>query len=350
MLGAALKETTGLFERRFLLNALLPALVLVGLCGAVAVGSTAGPKAGLAAWNRQDTLLKALYSVAFVAAVVLVATWLSGLNALLLRWYEGDWSRRPWRLLAGVGRRWHSRVHARLRPERLPDYQRLYSGYPPDLAEVMPTRLGNILKNAVLHPEGRYGIDAALVWPRLYPLLPADHRATLAAIRADLEFFLTVSFLAGLFSTASGLFLLVTGAPAGLFLLCYAGGAAVALIGYACALGPARLYGEQVKVTFDVYRGDLLKQLGHESGSEDEEWVLWEALAQQWYRGAPIAATLRAAAEPADDVDGVGDVGDVGSSEGPGGRRAWRVVRLPLSAWFVILTLVVGAVGASLLV
>ncbi|MEZ7125434.1 hypothetical protein ACBR40_08850 [Nonomuraea sp. AD125B] len=284
-----------------------------------------------------------MYSIAFLAAVVLVATWLSGMSTLLLRWYEGDWTRRPWRLLARAGRHWHTHVHAGLRPAELPDYQRLYSGYPSDVAEIMPTRLGNILKNAVLHPEERYGIDAALVWPRLYPLLPADHRATLAAVRADLEFFLTISFLAGFFSTASGLFLLATGAPAGLFLLCHTGGAAVALLSYACALGPARLYGEQVKVTFDVYRGDLLAHLGHEAGSEDEEWVLWEALAQQWYRGAPVAATVRAAAA----------VRAAPTPRQPatvtGGRRAWHRVRLPLSGWFLILAVLTGAAGASLL-
>ncbi|MEV1005017.1 hypothetical protein [Nonomuraea sp. NPDC050202] len=337
MLGTALKETTGLFERRFLLNALLPALVLIGLCGAVVVGSTVGPQTGLAVWNRQDPLLKALCSVAFAAVVVLIATWLSGLTAPLLRWYEGDWNRRPWRWLAGAGRRWHTGVFSRLRPEDLGHYQRLYAGYPPDAEEVMPTRLGNILKNAALYPEERYGIDAALVWPRLYPLIPADHRATLAAARADLEFFLTVSGLAAFFSTASGLFLLAAGAPAGLFLLCHAGGAAVALLSYVCALGPARLYGEHVKVTFDVYRGDLLKHLGHEVSSEDEEWVMWEALAKQWYRGVPVAVTVRAAHLPA-------------ATARPPRETPRRRVRLPLTVWFLLLTALTSAMGALLLV
>uniref|UniRef100_UPI003F498376 hypothetical protein n=1 Tax=Nonomuraea bangladeshensis TaxID=404385 RepID=UPI003F498376 len=71
--------------------------------------------------------------------------------------------------------------------------------------------------------------------------------------------------------------------------------------------------------------------------------MLWGALAQQWYRGAPVAATVRAAAavraaptprQPATAT---------------GGRRAWHRVRLPLSGWFLILAVLAGAAGASLL-
>ncbi|SEG99297.1 hypothetical protein SAMN05444920_112346 [Nonomuraea solani] len=306
--------------------------MLIVLFGAVVVGSTVGPQAGLAAWNRQDPLLKALCSVAFAAVVVLLATWLSGLTAPLLRWYEGDWNRRSWRWLAGAGRGWHTGVFSRLRPKDLGHYQCLYTSYPQDAEEVMPTRLGNILKNAALYPEELYGIDAALVWPRLNtpdPGRPPRHARRRPCRPGVLPHRLQPGRL---LLTASGLFLLAAGAPAGLFLLYHAGGAAVALLSYVCALGPARLYGEHVKVTFDVYRGDLLKHLGH----EDEEWVMWEALAKQRYRGVPVAMTVRAAELPA-------------ATARPRREAPRRRVRLPLSAWFLLLTALISAAGALLL-
>lgn len=349
MLGTALKESTGLFDRRFLINALLPSLVLIGLSGLVVLGSGTGLQTALATWNRQDALVKTLYTVAFMVLTVMTAAWVSGVTALLLRWFEGDWRRRPGRWLAAVGRRCHARRFQRLRPLDPDDYRRLYFSYPSAAEEVMPTRLGNVLKNCELHAQDRYGIDAALVWPRLYPLLPADHRAGLAAARSDLEFFLSVSALAAVFSAAAGVFLTTSGAPAGLFLLCHAGGAAVALLSYLCALGPARIYGEQVKVAFDVYRTELLKHLNREAAGEEEELVMWEALAQQWYRGVPVSATVAAASvgiTPGATVAAAAEDGGSPRPNVPHRRIRLWVPSLPLSAWYSILVLLTSSTGA----
>jgi hypothetical protein len=330
VLGTVIKETNGLFDRRFLVNALLPTLVLIGLLGVVTIVPTIGARAALITWNRQDTLIKALYSLAVILVAVLLAACLAGSTASLVRLFEGYWTTPAGRFLARAGRRWHQSRLATLDPEDGADYQLIHANYPTSAQEVMPTRIGNILKNAELHPEERYGIDAVLIWPRLHPLLPADHRAALAAARSDLEFFLTLAALAAFFSLSCAGFLVLARAGAGLFLLCHCGGAAVALLSYLGALAPARRYAQQVKVTFDVYRAELLAVLGHQGTHEDDEPRLWDALAKQWYRGVPVATTLQAPPSPP-------------PPEPPPAaeRRA-----LPLSAWAAIVVVLTGVAGA----
>ena len=63
----------------------------------------------------------------------------------------------------------------------------------------MPTRLGNILRAAESYPHDRYGADAVLTWPRLFPLLPDRLTASLTAARAEIE----QVVVAGLFSAFS---------------------------------------------------------------------------------------------------------------------------------------------------
>jgi hypothetical protein len=47
----------------------------------------------------------------------------------------------------------------------------LLERYPSSDDDIMPTMLGNILRTAEEHAGGRYGLDAVIVYPRLYPFL-----------------------------------------------------------------------------------------------------------------------------------------------------------------------------------
>ncbi|TYB45524.1 hypothetical protein [Actinomadura chibensis] len=337
MLGSVVKEAGGLLDRRFFLNSLLPVLVFLGASALAVAAGTSGTAAAADHWNRWSGPVKTLTVAGFAVVAMLAAAWLSSASTGLVRLYEGYWSGPLGRPPRGWGVRWHRRRLAALDPRDDADYARLHTSYPGREAELQPTRLGNILKNSELHPEARYGIDAVLVWPRLHPLLPADQRASLAAARAEMEFFLTVSVLAAAFSAGVGAFLAAAGADVPLFLLCHWGGAALALAAYACSLAPARIYGQQVKVTFDVHRGLLLKALGHPRPDEPDEPVLWRALARYWYRGVPLTATFHAAAavpeQPPDEDPTL-----------PRPRFA-----LPLTAWAALAFLATGTLGALLL-
>jgi hypothetical protein len=125
----------------------------------------------------------------------------------------------------------------------------------------MPTRRGNILKNAELYPKDRYRIDAVLIWPRLYYLLPERFIQTFAEARGALDFMLVISSLSGAFALISAGYLLYVRGPMQLFFICNPGGLFIAWLAYKGAIDGALIYAQQIKVAFDLYRNDLLKQM-----------------------------------------------------------------------------------------
>lgn len=65
--------------------------------------------------------------------------------------------------------------------------------YPPELHEVMPTRLGNVLRSVDILVGKRYHLDAGLIWSRLQPNLPKDFAESLNDVRMGLDMMLTLS-------------------------------------------------------------------------------------------------------------------------------------------------------------
>jgi hypothetical protein len=67
--------------------------------------------------------------------------------------------------------------------------------YYPNKDRLLPTALGNILRAGEDITTDRYGLDAVVVWPRLYPLLPKELKSILNDLRNQLDFSIFVSFL-----------------------------------------------------------------------------------------------------------------------------------------------------------
>jgi hypothetical protein len=164
---------------------------------------------GLMAWWEYLLGLPALAQVGWLVAALLVlnasAAVMERLRLPLLRLLEGYW---PWPLhlleapLSALVRRrvqrqrerWSDLMQQResqpLTPAERMELARLEQArldFPPDLADLRPTAVGNILRAVERRVVHRYGLDAVLLWPRLWLLLPEDARQEIAAARESLD-------------------------------------------------------------------------------------------------------------------------------------------------------------------
>jgi hypothetical protein len=70
---------------------------------------------------------------------------------------------------------------------RLAAVRRRLKQFPAEPDDVMPTRVGNVLRAMEEHANSRYGLDAIVVWPHLWLTLPSDARSDITAARAPLD-------------------------------------------------------------------------------------------------------------------------------------------------------------------
>jgi hypothetical protein len=117
-------------------------------------------------------------------------------------------------------------------------------------SELLPTRVGNILRAAETRPRHRYGLDVVLIWPRLWLVLPDTTRKELASARASLD----ASVAAAIWGTAFVAFTPFTN---------------WALVGLVVTLAavlwwvPARaeVFADLIEATVELYRIALYRQL-----------------------------------------------------------------------------------------
>ncbi|MEU9702395.1 hypothetical protein [Streptomyces sp. NPDC047981] len=285
MFTTTLGEAAQFAGRRFVRVALLPSLVFCASLIVVAVlGGERPPRSVLTAWQAQPIEVKALLVAGFLTAVLVVSAFLDSAQLALVRCAEGYWGRFADLSFGRFGRSCH-----RLRLLRHADGP-AHHLYPPRsrLHEVRPTRLGNILKAAELYPQLRYGIDAVLVWPRLFHLLPDGLLGALATARADLSALLVRSLLSCAFAVLGAGYVAAHGGPPELLLFCLWGGVLLAWASYRGALNAAVVHGQHVRVAFDLHRNDLLEALGEERhpGAEAER-DRWRRICLFWHRGVP---------------------------------------------------------------
>lgn len=298
MFSTVLKEITDYLDRRFVFTLLFPSLLFwSGLLAVFALNSDL--MTILTTWEQQTTTIKTIQIVAALVWVTFFAHVVANQLTWLTRQFEGYWDWLPFT----VGRRfrqmrldYYSKVLKALdSTDNAGGYERIYYGYPlPDEAEhLMPTRLGNILKNAELYPFQRYQVDSVLMWPRIYVILPKEYATLLGDAKASLDLMLVISALSGLFALVSGSYFLIVDGPWYYFLVCFSGGLILARLAYCSALQAAIPYAQLIKSAFDLYREDLLDKMGYKRPkSLDAEIKLWDNLCKLVYRGAPEDAAM----------------------------------------------------------
>jgi hypothetical protein len=273
MLTDQLQGLQGVFNRRFLFNALLPTLSAV-TANAVCLTVYLGAWPSLTGWwVSLDALTRAVAVLGYLTAVWFAAVGVSSLWRAIVRFFEGyplrHFSERLWRPAPGV--QWHQQKLRYLRNE-LADGAQAYYLYPRErwVDEVLPTRLGNILLAAERYPIERYGIDPAFFWPRLYPLLPSQFQQDYEEFVREYEFPLTVAALSFISGGICGIAAVATGQSPAVFALSFAGPITLGYASYVLALQSAIEMAEQQRVAFDLYRDRLLEAWPSVPDVEDE--------------------------------------------------------------------------------
>jgi hypothetical protein len=299
--GSVLAGTTGLLDKRFVVNALLPGLAFgAGLLLLATRGSRW--TSAVDAWAGLTGFEQALVTGAAVALVTLFAFVAGGQVTALTKLWEGYWPRwlGP---LAAWGRARERRRWDALDTTGDRDYARRYFRYPVRRADLLPTRLGNALRAAEAYPgdDERYGVDAVFFWPRLYLILPADARTAVDDARSALDRMVLLASLAAAYPLAALGVACWAGTPWQAWLAGAAVAAVVAAVAYRAAVRAATTFGDLVRASFDLYRRSLLTQLGlAPPAALADERALWKAIQQQLYRRAADQPELIVFTAPAE--------------------------------------------------
>jgi hypothetical protein len=174
--------------------------------------------------------------------------WLSPLRRLFI-WWQSIWLDR-------AERRWQElavKESDNLTPAEREEYvelDRRRRQAPTKRNLRMPTKLGNILRAAEQRPDGKYGLETNVCWPRLWLVLPDSARSEISAARSRLDTAVRIEIL-------GALFLIWTiwawwAGPIGILIIFFA---------YRWALSAAGVYGDLLESAFDLYRMKLYETL-----------------------------------------------------------------------------------------
>jgi hypothetical protein len=165
----------------------------------------------------------------------------------------------------------------------------LNSEYPHDVDSILPTRLGNVIRSFETYSLWQYRLAAITMWPRLVAKIDKDYAAVIDDAKTSFDFMINGSTLSALLALLLGCAGLYYGLPLtsrwgfASWLSELLVSALFSCLFYALAIGRAAAWGDTVKSAFDLYRHDLLKQLGIQRDPKNlsEERDLWTELSTQ---------------------------------------------------------------------
>lgn len=133
-----------------------------------------------------------------------------------------------------------------------------------------------------------YKLDAVIWWPRLAPLLPDAFRAQVDVALIPMLAVLNLSLVFTLIAFIGGGSAILLGPDWFMFLISFIGGFFFARISYMAAVSQATDYGNWIRVAFDLYRHEILKQM-HIPIPDNlvDETLLWFSLNNWIYKFTP---------------------------------------------------------------
>ena len=291
-----LESVGGKLAEQWVATLLTPAFVFWA-GGAIATLQRFGWATLSTRFSQQPETLQIAFLVSVFCLIAASAFVVQRFDLAVLRWLEGYWF--PW--LRPLRRWLIAREHKRsqwiddlwqqlnrINPTQLTPEQRgelrdeliqcdWQQHYIPLPDQIMPTRLGNILRAAEQRPLEKYGLDAIVCWSRLWLLLSDAVKKDLQEARADLNAAARVWLWSLLFIvwTALGAW---WAAPVGILSAIFAY--------YYWALAAARIYGELIESTFDLHRQLLYQSLRWNLPADPEvERQVGQELTQYLWRG-----------------------------------------------------------------
>jgi hypothetical protein len=164
---------------------------------------------------------------------------------------------------------------------------------PYDNRRLLPTRLGNAWAVIEEYPAYRYGMDGVTFWPRLRACVPKDYLETIDSENTYIRFMINLSFTLSCFGLESIIvaFIVRGFTVAGIVPIILGVGAFfAAYVLYRAAAALTRSMGELIKSCFDLYRHELLRELGidWEPETRMEERKMWIGLANYLVTGEDV--------------------------------------------------------------
>lgn len=310
MFSTVLTELKSYFGRDFLLGVFFPVLMFVGLSLALLFEITSGLSSSITAWEKLSLQTQGLLVLSLLVASTLASYLIYNFQYVVTRFFEGYWSRVPllgrWRNKRVLfhQQRWDYLNALSQSADTLTETEEIIAEqlayYPPPnhLDKMMATRLGNILRASEIYAYDRYGIDSAIIWTRLRPLLKTEDVTALEEKKTARDFMLLIAVLAASFTIVWIPVLALFTNRSDLFLLS-AVGWPLAWLAYQNALQSALAYGEQIKAIFDLHRHDLLKALNRpDPADSDAERKEWLRLSRFFYRNVPLPKPPSAPEKP----------------------------------------------------
>ncbi|HEX6013255.1 MAG TPA: hypothetical protein VFY87_15940 [Geminicoccaceae bacterium] len=167
--------------------------------------------------------------------------------------------------------------------------------YPQVETALRPTRLGNTLAAGAEYPWIVHAMDGMLWWSHLTPVLPSYVSDSLDGAQARLLGLLNLSLVFGLVACEAVVVLGLVGQQWTAALGVAIAGGVLAWLGYQGAVSQALEVTSQIRVAFNLYRQEILKQMGLTiPDTLAAGRALWETLTRELL-GQPAAAA------PSDD-------------------------------------------------
>ena len=270
------------FDQRFIVAFWTPAFISFGLASGLVV-IFYGPVVTLGWLAKLNGTELVLLGVGVLLVIILLAYLLEALSDPLIRLYEGSWPEgRLNKSLRALQQKALNRLLQTDKQKSLNErhaYFIRYYKFPIQSELLKPTRLGNILAAAEEYSYQLYQLDTYIWWPRLTALLPGTFRARVDTSFAPMLTLLNLCTMLTIISVLGGATELLTNRQWWLFFAIFIVGLLLARACYFAAVNQAVDYGKLLRVAFDLYRHEILKQM-HIPVPDNliDERVLWTSL------------------------------------------------------------------------